>query len=113
ELLERPLYTVASQAPLWVPLRRVEASLGNVPGDPAEFVRATIKTETEMCAPAAPRWDALWQKARDAEALVAPERRPFYRAHVLAAIAINRASNRMLLQVVKAMQAVCDRRSAQ
>jgi len=47
----------------------------------------------------------VWQHAREAERLVAPERLPFYRAHVLAMIAINRESNRMLLQVAKAIQA--------
>jgi hypothetical protein len=65
----------------------------------------TVKTETELCADAERRWDSVWQKARDAEPLVAPERGPFYRAHVLAMIAVNRQSNRMLLNVARAIQA--------
>ena len=47
----------------------------------------------------------MWEKARAAEALVVPERLPFFRAHVLAMIAINRQSNRMLLQGARAIQA--------
>src|SRR5439155_23140821 len=52
------------------------------------------------------RWDAVWQKAREAEPLVALERLSFYQAHVLTMIAINRQSNQMLLLVAKAIQAV-------
>jgi hypothetical protein len=114
ELLDSPLYTIASQAPLWVPPRRLDAAAPGAAGPNGqplagrEWLRATIKTETELCADALPRWDAVWQHAREAERLVAPERLPFYRAHVLAMIAINRESNRMLLQVARAIQAAGD-----
>jgi len=114
DLLDSPLYTVASQAPRWVPLRRVDAPPpGGRPLAPKDWLRSTVKTETELCAEAQPRWDGLWQKAREAERLVAPERLPFYRSHVLAMIAINRQSNRMLLQVARAIQAVASGNAAQ
>jgi hypothetical protein len=107
DAIDWPLYTIASQAPPWVPLRRVEATgPGGNPMPLKEWVRTTAKTEAEVCADAQPRWDALWQKARDAESAVAPDRLPFYRAHVLTMIAINRHSNQMLLDVSRAIQAV-------
>ena len=53
---------------------------------------------------AQPRWGALWAKAVAAEQLVSPERRAFYRAHVLTMIAIGRESNRVLLSVAEAVQ---------
>src|SRR5262249_20367446 len=70
-LLDSPLFTIASQAPPWVPLRRVDnAAPGNAPGSrpvaPKGWLRSTIKTEIEECADAQPRWDALWQHAREA-----------------------------------------------
>jgi hypothetical protein len=46
----------------------------------------------------------LWAKALAAVQLVSPERRPFYRAHVVAMIAIGRQSNRILLLVAQAVQ---------
>ena len=63
-----------------------------------------MNVEIERCGQAQPRWDALWKRALAAEPLVAPDRRPFYRAHVLAMIAINRESNRILLQLAYAIQ---------
>jgi hypothetical protein len=106
DLLDSPLYAIASQAPLWVPPRRVDATPpGGKPVNPREWLRNTARTEIELCADAQHRWDAVWQKAREAEPLVAPERLPFYRAHVLTMIAINRQSNRMLLAVANVVQA--------
>jgi Glycosyl hydrolase family 115 len=105
-LLDSPLYTIPSQAPPWVALRRVDAAApGGAPVAPREWLRTTVNTGTEQCAGAQPRWDAVWQNARAAEPLVAPERLPFYRAHVLAMVAINRQSNQILLLVAKAIEA--------
>src|SRR5262245_4647416 len=107
DAIDWPLYTVASQAPPWVPLRRVDATGPGGASIPAkEWVRTTANTEAEVCAEAQPRWDTLWQQAHAAESSVAPDRLPFYRAHVLTMIAINRYSNQMLLDVSKAVQAV-------
>jgi hypothetical protein len=105
DLLDRPLVTVASQAPLWMPLRRVDPVPPGGPAAPKEWLKRMLQTELTACADAIPRWDALWEHARAAERLVAPERRSFYQAHVLTAIAINRDSNMMLLDVAKAIQA--------
>ena len=105
DLLDRPLFTVASQAPLWMPLRRVDPVPPGGPVAPKEWLHRMLQTELAACADAIPRWDALWEHARDAERLVAPERRNFYQAHVLTAVAINRSSNLMLLNVAKAIDA--------
>jgi hypothetical protein len=105
-LLDTPLFSIPSQAPPWMPPRRIANVLpgkGNVA--PKEWLRDTIAVDIERCHDAVRRWDEVWQAARDAERLVAPARLPFYRAHVLAMIAINRESNRMLLQVARAIQA--------
>jgi hypothetical protein len=105
DLLDRPLYTVASQAPPWMPLRRVDPVAPGGPVAPKQWLNTTLRTELQACAEAQPRWDALWEHARAAERLVATDRRPFYQAHVLTAIAINRQSNAMLLDVAKAIEA--------
>jgi glycosyl hydrolase family 115 (putative glucuronidase) len=106
ELLDTPLFSIPSQAPPWMPPRRVANVIpGKGPVSPKEWLRDTIATDIERCRDAEPRWDAVWQSARDAEHLVPPERLPFYRAHVLAMIAINRNSNRMLRQLAQAIQA--------
>jgi len=105
DLLDRPLYTVASQAPPWMPIRRADPVPPGGPAAPKGWLKSTIATELKACADAQPRWDALWEHARAAGGLVAPERRNFYQAHVLTAIAINRQSNLMLLSVAKAIQA--------
>ena len=54
---------------------------------PKEWVKETVKTQIDRTTEAAPRWDAVWQTARAAQPLVAPERQAFYRAHVLTMIA--------------------------
>jgi len=105
DVLDRPLYTVASQAPPWMPLRRIEPTPPGGSWAPKQWMNTTIKTELAVCAEAQPRWDALWAHAEAAEKLVEPERRPFYQAHVLTAIAINRDSNVMLLNVARAIEA--------
>lgn len=105
DLLDRPLYTVASQAPPWMPVRRVEPVPPGGPAAPKDWLKATMASELNACADAQPRWDALWEHARAAERLVAPDRRNFYQAHVLTGIAINRQSNLMLFDVAKAIQA--------
>jgi hypothetical protein len=101
-MTDSPLYTVPSQAPEWVPPRFLTPSFGI--GTGKGWVRETATTEIQKCGEAQPRWDAVWQKALAAEPLVDPERLPFYRAQVLAMIAINRESNRILFLVSKAIQ---------
>jgi len=95
-----PLYFLPGQAPTWVTPRVFSGASENprMP-DPAD----ALKGEIQRCGEAQPRWDALWAKALAAEQLVSPERRAFYRAHVLAMIAIGRESNRILLSVAQAV----------
>ncbi len=105
DLLDRPLYTVASQAPPWMAIRRVDPVPAGGPAAPKEWLTATTTTELKACVDAQPRWDALWEHARAAARLVPSERRNFYQAHVLTGIAINRSSNVMLLNVARAIEA--------
>jgi hypothetical protein len=88
-----------------MPLRRVDPVPPGGPAAPKEWLKSTIETELKACSEALPRWEALLQHARAAAPLVSPERRNFYQEHVLTAIAINRNSNVMLLDVAKAIQA--------
>src|SRR5690349_15609017 len=96
-----PLYFLPGQAPTWVAPRVFS---GNSENPRATSLANSLKNEIQRCGEAQPRWDALWAKALAAEQLVAPERRPFSRAHVLAMIAIGRESNRILVSVANAVQ---------
>jgi hypothetical protein len=100
-MVQFPLYFLPGQAPTWVTPR--------VFSGPSENSRMlaladSLKAEFQRCGEAQPRWDALWAKAVAAEQLVSPDRRPFYRSHVLAMIAIGRQSNRILRSVAEAVQ---------
>jgi len=96
-----PLYFLPGQAPTWVTPR-----VFSQPGENSTLpsLAEALKGEIQRCGDAQPRWDALWEKAVVAEQLVSPERRPFYRAHVLAMIAIDRESNRALQSLAAAIQ---------
>jgi hypothetical protein len=102
-MISPPLYGLPSQAPQWVPPHIFGFGAYENPTS-STWLRDTIQQEIQQCGDAQPRWDAVWKKALEAEPLVSAERRPFYRAHVLAMIAINRESNRMLLEVAKGIQ---------
>jgi len=105
-MIDAPLYSVPSQAPKWesprVLLPGAEPNPNRAVGK--EWLAQTVTREIQQCSEAQPRWDAVWKKALEIESLVAPSRKAFYQAAVLAMIAINRESNRMLLQVAKAIQ---------
>lgn len=101
-MLDWPLYGIAGQAPKWEPPRRLDRFLGTKV-DRRQMLQEMIARDTQECGDAQPRWDALWQKAQDAETLVAPERKQFYRAAVLTMIAANRDGNRALYLVAKAI----------
>src|SRR2546429_6547502 len=90
------LYFLPGQAPTWTTPR--------VFPEPGKDLAEALKGEIQRCGEAQPRWDALWEKAVATEQLVSPERRPFYRAHVLAMIAIDRESNRTLQSLALAIQ---------
>ena len=100
-MIDSPIYSVPSQAPKWEQPRIAGAS------DRATekaWLNTTAAKEIQQCDDALPRWDAVWKQALAAEPLVTPSRLPFYRAQVLAMIAINRESNRTLLLISKAIQ---------
>jgi hypothetical protein len=99
-MIAAPLYAIPSQAPLWVAPRVMNLPAAREQKRLVEMA----KTEAERCEQAQPRWDSLWSRAMEAEQLVAPERRPFYRAHVLAMIAIAGESNRILALTGEAVQ---------
>ena len=96
-----PLYFLPGQAPTWV-VPRVYSGPSENPSTPN--LANALKGEIERCGEAQPRWDALWAKAVAAEKLVSMERRPFYHAHVLTMIAIDRESNRALQSIAEAIQ---------
>ncbi len=102
-MIAPPLYGLPSQSPKWVPPHIFGFGAYEKQTD-SGWLSDTVQREILQCGDAQPRWDAVWKKALEAEPLVAAERRPFYRAHVLAMVAINRESNRMLLEVAKAIQ---------
>jgi hypothetical protein len=101
-MIDSPLYSIPSQAPKWEPARIVGEGTGRPSGK--GWLNETITKEIQQCGDAQPRWDAVWKNALEAEPLVAPDRRPFYRSEMLTMIAINRESNRMLFEVSRAMQ---------
>ena len=94
-----PLYSLPGQAPTWVAPRVFSGPAENTSG-----LAEALKGEIQRCSDAQPRWDALWEKAVATEPLVSADRRPFYHAHVLAMIAIDRESNRALQSIAEAIQ---------
>ena len=113
-MIDSPLYAIPSQAPKWSSARILEG-LGPPPNQlPAkEWLNQTITKEIQQCGDAQPRWDAVWKKALALEPLVPIERRNFYREQVLAMIAINRESNRILFLISKAIQNAANGNKAQ
>ena len=113
-MIDSPLYSIPSQAPKWSSARILEG-LGPPPNQlPAkEWLNQTITKEIQQCGDAQPRWDAVWKKALALEPLVPIERRNFYREQVLAMIAINRESNRILFLISKAIQKAANGNKAQ
>ncbi|MGH9513006.1 MAG: glycosyl hydrolase 115 family protein [Terriglobales bacterium] len=103
-MIDSPLYSLPSQAPKWEPPHIFGIGFGRpYPGGKAWLDQQTTR-EIQQCGQAQARWDAVWKNAVQTESLVTPERKPFYRAQVLAMIAINRESNRILFLVSKAIQ---------
>jgi Glycosyl hydrolase family 115 len=101
-MIDSPLYAIPSQAPKWVQPRIWGTRFGRRTGKAR--LGPALKREIEQCGGAQPRWDAVWRQALAAEPLVTPARLPFYRASVLAMIAINRQSNQALFQVASAIE---------
>jgi len=102
-MIDFPLYSVPGQAPKWEGPRMSGFGPGGTTA--AEWLKTATAREIQQCGDAQPRWDAVWQKALAAEPLVEPSRREFYQGAVLTMITINRESNRMLLDVSRAIEA--------
>ncbi len=96
-LSEHQVAAVPSQSPKWTPPRLM-------PEMSAEQRTTMLERDIRDCEDAQPRWDAVWQHAVAAKALVDPDRRDYYQAAVLTMITINRESNRALLLVARALQ---------
>jgi Glycosyl hydrolase family 115 len=105
-MIDSPLYSLPSQSPKWEEPRIL--TFGFRPAEeqptPKEWLDEMAKREIQQCGDAQPRWDALWKQALAIEPLVPVARRPFYHEQVLAMIAINRDSNRILFLVSSAIR---------
>jgi hypothetical protein len=103
-MIKDPLYSLPSQSPRWMAPRVFDFPPDSAGTAGKQRLNEIAGEEAQRCKEAQPRWDALWIKALAAEQTVLPERRPFYRAEVLAMIAINRESNRILWLSGQAVQ---------
>jgi len=101
-MIDFPLYSVPGQAPKWEGPRMSGFGPGGTTA--AEWLKTATAREIQQCGDAQPRWDAVWQKAVAAEPLVEPSRREFYQGAVLTTITINRESNRMLMEISRAIE---------
>ena len=96
-LSEHQVAAMPSQSPKWTPPRLF-------PSFDAKVRQEFLDQDIKDCEAAQSRWDAVWDHAVAAEALVDPDRRDYYQAEVLTMITINRESNRSLLLVAKAVE---------
>jgi hypothetical protein len=114
-MISPPYYSISGQAPKWehVHIIGINAEPQHWLQIGPDYVDKTTERELANCTEAAKHWDALWQQAKAAEALVAPDRRAYYDYAVLTMIAINRDSNDILLKVSQAVRAVRAGRTAE
>src|SRR5215469_12230824 len=105
-MIDSPLYSIPGQAPKWEVPRVLGSGFPGAPNRPVgkQWLREAVSKQAEQCGDAQKRWDAVWTHALAIEPVIPPDRLPFHRSQVLAMIAINRGSNRMLLLLSKAIQ---------
>jgi glycosyl hydrolase family 115 (putative glucuronidase) len=105
-MVDSPLYALPNQAPKWEPARTLDGGFASGPArlSGEEWLAQAIARNVRQCGDAQPRWDAIWGKALALEPLIPISRQNFYREQVLAMIAINRESNRVLFWVSKAIE---------
>jgi hypothetical protein len=108
-----PLYGIPSQSPKWQPVRAMGTGFGPRRPVGKEWLKENAPRETQQCGDAQLHWDAVWEKAQAAEPLVDPARQQFYHSEMLTMITINRESNRMLMEVSKAIQAASEGKTAE
>jgi hypothetical protein len=102
-MIDSPLYALPSQSPKWELPHLLGPGVGPNRGGANESLDNVIAREIQQCGDAQPRWDAVWNHAQAIAPLIPPARKPFFNAEVLAMIAINRESNRILFLVSKAI----------
>lgn len=105
-MIDSPLYALPSQSPKWEQPHIFGFRFGPGAAQPTrkEWLDEVTQREIQQCSDAQTRWDAVWKRALAIEPLINEARRPFYDEQVLAMIAINRESNRILLLVSKAIR---------
>jgi hypothetical protein len=105
-MIDSPLYSLPSQSPKWEEPRIFQFRFppGTARPTRGEWLDEATQREIQQCGDAQPRWDALWKQALAVEPLIPAARRPFYTEQVLAMIAINRESNRILFLVSNAIR---------
>ncbi|HWY63793.1 MAG TPA: glycosyl hydrolase 115 family protein, partial [Rhizomicrobium sp.] len=106
-MVSPPWYNIVGQSAKWVPVRILGLNIDPNYGRDIErdYVATTMARELKACGEAQPRWDAVWNAAKAAEALIPKDRLAFYDYYVLTGIAMNRDGNRMLWLVSDAIQA--------
>ena len=106
-MISPPWYNIVGQSAKWVPVRILGMNIDPNYGRDIErdYVATTMARELKACSEAEPRWDAVWNQAKAAEALIPKDRLAFYDYYVLTGIAMNREGNRMLWLVSDAIRA--------
>jgi len=107
-MITPPWYNIVGQSAKWVPVRILGFNLDPNYGRDIErdYTETTMARELKVTAQARPAWDAVWQQAKTAEALIPADRKTFYDYYVLGGITFNRNGNRMLWLVSDAIAAV-------
>ncbi len=105
-MVSPPWYNIVGQSAKWVPVRILGLNIDPNYGRDVErdYVATTMARELKVCSEAQPRWDAVWNAAKAAEALIPKDRLAFYDYYVLNEIAVNRDGNRMLWLVSDAIK---------
>lgn len=104
-MIDSPLDAIPSQAPKWEVPRILGSGLPRAANRPVtkEWLREAVVREAQESGDAQTRWNDVWKNAFAIEPLIPADRQRFYRAQVLAMIAINRDSNRMLFLLSNAI----------
>jgi len=107
-MISPPWYNIVGQSAKWVPVRILGFNFDPNYGRDIErdYAATAMARELKVCGEAQGHWDAVWQEAKAAEALIPAERKAFYEAYVLTQIVFNRDGNRMLWLVSDALRAM-------
>jgi hypothetical protein len=105
-MITPPWYNIVGQSAFWTPVRILGLNIDPNYGRDVErdYVAKTSERELKACSEAQTRWDAVWNAAKAAEALIPKDRLAYYDAYVLGGITMNRNGNRMLWLVADAIR---------